>query len=147
MINLAIDNGGIYEDEWKEAWHTFEEAANTRSSRITSNLISLCRYSLAIADHLERVGIAITNHHELIFSKEKYLDNELKNICRTSIHWMGYLTSNGPDKTREMIHKFLIEQKEFKPIHSKNLRTFTKKVIDLLNSKYKHLKIIFEIEK
>jgi len=39
----------------------------------------------------------------------------------------------------------LLEQKDEKLIHSKNLRSFTENVLKLLNSKYEYLKIIFEI--
>ncbi|MFX1236602.1 MAG: hypothetical protein ACFFAS_09155 [Promethearchaeota archaeon] len=146
IINIALENGGRHKEEWNETWHSFEEAANTRSSRITSNLISLCRYSSGIADYLKRVGNAIKKHHELIFDKDLYSNKDIERICRTSIHWLSYLSSNGPDNTRKMIHDFLLEQEKLRPIYSQNLQEFVKKVLLLLNSKYTHHKIIFEIE-
>jgi hypothetical protein len=149
IINVALYNDGLEgrnKDEWNEVWESFEAATNTRNSRITSNIISLCRYSLGIVDHLERVSNAIEKYHERIFDKEEYPDEALKRICRTSIHWMAYLEKNGPDATRNMLHDFLLEQKEDKPQHVKNLRLFTKKVLKMLNSKYEYLKIAFEVE-
>ena len=133
-------------EEWINAWAAFEESANTRNLRIASNLISLCRYSLAIADHLERIEKSLKKYHNMIFDKLEYPENELSRICRTSIHWMNFLSSHGPDETRKMIHDFLIEQKDLKHQYSKNLRAFATKVLKLLNFKYTHLKIVFEIE-
>ena len=154
IINIAmikgkdIDNYGDKnrEEEWIKAWTAFEEAANTRSSRITSNLISLCRFSMGIADYSERVSLAIKKFNDIIFDKVKYPDSQVKKICRTSIHWVKFFSENGPDATRDMFHDFFHQQAEEKPIHVKNLRNFTQKLLELLNSKYKYLKIIFEIE-
>ncbi len=154
LINIAMVRGhdGKYigdieiEEEWVNAWEAFEEGANTRSSSITSNLISLCRLSMGIAEHLERVSKALIRYNDLIFDKTISPDNEIKRICRTSIHWVKYLSDNGPDATREMLHDFYHKQAEMKPQHAKNLIDFAKKVLNLLNSKYKHLKVIFEIE-
>jgi len=133
-------------EEWIKAWTAFEESANTRNLRIASNLISLCRYSLAIADHLERIEKSLIKYHNMIFDKLEYPENELSRICRISIHWMNFLSSYGPDETRKMIYDYLIEQKDLKHQYSKNLRVFAAKVLKLLNSKYTHLKIVFEIE-
>ncbi|MFX1279530.1 MAG: hypothetical protein ACFFA3_08945 [Promethearchaeota archaeon] len=149
IINVALYNDGLEgknKSEWNEVWESFEAATNTRNSRITSNLISLCRYSLGIADYLERVHKALSTYHDLLYDKNEYPDDALKKICRTSIHWMRFLKDNGPEKTRNMIHEFLLEQIEEKPIHVRNLRSFIKKVLELLNSKYEYLKIKFEIE-
>jgi len=149
IMNVALHNDGLVgrnKDEWDETWVSFEAATNTRNSRITSNLISLCRYSLGTADYLERVSNAINKYHKKILDKEEYTEEKLKKICRMSIHWMKLLEENGPDNTRNMIYEFLIEQKDEKLIHAKNLKIFTKKVLKLLNSKYEYLKIIFEIE-
>ena len=74
------------------------------------------------------------------------VDKNLHRICRTSIHWMNYLKEHGPDAARKLIHSFYHEQAEEKLIQSKNLRNFVKKLLDLLNSKYQHLKVIFDIE-
>ncbi|MFW9781870.1 MAG: hypothetical protein ACFFFB_06260 [Candidatus Heimdallarchaeota archaeon] len=149
MINVALYNDGLNgrnKDEWNDVWESFEAATNTRNSRITSNIISLCRYSLGIADHLERVSEAIDKYHDKIFDKKEYSDEDIKRICRTSIHWMDYLEKNGPDATRTMLHEFFLEQREEKPLHVKNLRSFAEKVLNLLNSKYEYLKIVFEVE-
>jgi len=155
LINVAMVKGcndrhrgeKMREEEWNKAWITFEEAVNIRSTRITSNLISLCRYSYAIADHLERVGRSIEKYHEIIFDKTKFPDRVLDKYCRTSIHWINFLATHGPDETRKMIHEFLLKQRDSKPLHAKNLRAFADKVLNLLNSKYKYLKVVFEIEK
>ncbi|MFX0072693.1 MAG: hypothetical protein ACFFAO_16535 [Candidatus Hermodarchaeota archaeon] len=149
IINVAMVNDGItgkHKDEWLQAWSSFEEATNTRNSRTTSNLISLCRYSLAIADHLERVSKALKKYNDLIFDKEKYPDEKLKWIVRTSIHWESYLEKNGEEETRKMLHEFYHQEAEEKPIHAANLRNFANKILELLNSKYKHVKVIFEID-
>ncbi len=149
LINVILVNNGIngkHKEEWLNAWTSFEEAANTRNTRITSNIISLFRYMLAIADHLEKVSKSIRKHHNLILDKNQYSDKELTRICRTSIHWLEHLSTQGPDATRRMIHDFLIEQGKIKPQHSQNLKNFAHKLLNLLNSKYKHLKIIFEVE-
>ncbi len=154
LINVAMVNECDYkhygkrlrEEEWLKAWIAFEEAVNTRNTRTTSSLISLCRYSLGIADHLERVAKSINKYHYKIFDKSEYPDNELERICRISIYWIEFLSSHGHDNTRKMIHDYLIEQRDFKFKHSKNLRTFTEKILNLLNSKYSYLNIFFEIE-
>ncbi|MFW9821648.1 MAG: hypothetical protein ACFFE4_01855 [Candidatus Thorarchaeota archaeon] len=149
IINVALYNDGLEgrnKDEWNEVWESFEAATNTRNSRITSNIISLCRYSLGIADHLEQVSNAIEKYHERIYDKKEYPDEALKRICRTSIHWMEFLEKNGPDPTRTMLHEFLLEQREDKPQNVRNLRLFAEKVLKLLNSKYEYLKIVFEVE-
>ncbi|MFX1304752.1 MAG: hypothetical protein ACFFBV_00430 [Promethearchaeota archaeon] len=149
IINVALYNDGSRgrnKDEWTDVWESFEAATNTRNSRITSNIISLCRYSLGIADHLERISNAIDKYHDKILDKNEYPDVLLKRICRTSIHWMDYLAKNGPDAARNMLHEFLLEQMEEKPVHVRNLRLFAKNVLNLLNSKYEYLKIVFEVE-
>jgi len=149
IINVALYNDGSInrnKEEWNNVWESFEAATNTRNSRITSNIISLCRYSLGIADHLERTSNAIERYHDKILDKNEYPDEILKRICRTSIHWMDYLEKNGPDATRNMLHEFLIEQKDEKLNHVKNLRSFVEKILKLLNSKYEYLKVKFEIE-
>ncbi len=154
VINVIMVNGadGKYvgdktrEQEWKNAWKAFEEAANTRNTRITSNLISLCRVSLGIADHLERVSSTIKKYNDIIFDKIEYPDKKLDRLCRTSIHWKNYLKDHGSDATREILHSFYHKQVEEKLNHAKNLRNFVKKLLGLLNSKYQHLKVIFDIE-
>ena len=149
IINVALFNDGEEgrnKNEWNEVWVSFEAATNTRNTRITSNIISLCRYSLGIADHLERLSSALAKYHDKIFDKKEFPDDVLKRICRTSIHWMKYLKENGPDEARNMLHEFLLDQIDEKPTQVKNLRSFVEKILKLLNSKYEYLKIMFEIE-
>lgn len=146
IINIAMVKGGRFPEEWEKAWIAFEQAANTRNTRITSNLISLCRYSLAIADHLEHVAEAIYKHNDLIFDKSKYSNADIKKLCHTSVYWENYYSKNGADKTREMLHEFYHEQAEEKPQQAKKLREFANKILDLLNSKYKYRKVFFEVE-
>ena len=149
IINVAMVNNGLegrHKDEWLDAWNSFEEATNTRSTRITSNIISLCRYMLAIADHIEKTIEAINKYNDSIFDKSVYPNDEIRKVCRSSIHWLAFYESNGVDATRNMLHDFYYEQAEEKPQHVINLRNIAKKLLNLLNSKYHHLKIIFEIE-
>ncbi|MFX1417910.1 MAG: hypothetical protein ACFE9N_03200 [Promethearchaeota archaeon] len=149
IMNVALYNDGLIgrnKEEWDEAWVSFEAATNTRNSRITSNLISLCRYSLGTADYLERVSKAINKYHERILDRLEYSDEILEKICKMSIHWMKFLQENGPDSARKMIYEFLIEQEQEKRNHANNLKLFVEKVLKLLNSKYEYQKIRFEIE-
>jgi len=154
LINIAMVRGQDEkylgdkgrEEEWFKAWEAFEEAANTRNIRTTSNLISLCRISMGIAEYLERVSSALIRYNDVIFNKNFITDSELTRICRTSIHWVKYLSDNGSEATRKLLHDFYHEQAEMKPLHAKNLREFAERVLKLLNSKYKHLKVIFEIQ-
>ena len=149
IINVAMMNSGvdgIHRDEWLDSWNSFEHAANTRNTRTTSNLISICRYSLTIADHLEKVAEAIKKYKRHILDKSKYPDEKIKSLCSISINWQNFYYANGVDETRMVIHDFYEEQAEEKPLHSQNLRTFTQNIIKLLNSKYEYLKVTFEIE-
>ena len=144
MVNNGID--GIHKDEWLDVWNSFEQAANTRNARTTSNLISLCRYSFTIADHLEKVGEAIKKNEDIILDKSKYPDEKIKLLCRISTHWEKFYYANGVDETRKIIRDFYDEQAEEKPFHAQNLRKFANNILKLLNSKYEYLKVIFEIE-
>ena len=144
MVNNGID--GIHKDEWLDVWNSFEQAANTRNTRTTSNLISICRYSFAIADHLEKVGEAIKKNEDIILNKSKYPDEKIKSLCRISAHWEKFYDANGVDETRKMIRDFYDEQAEEKPLHAQNLRKFAKNILKLLNTKYEYLKVMFEIE-
>jgi hypothetical protein len=154
LINIAMVKGrdGKYmgdserKEEWVKAWEAFEEAANTRNSRITSNLISFCRLAMGVAEHLDRVANALIRYNDLIFNKNFIPDSEVARFCRTSIHWVKFLSDNGSDATRKLLHDFYHEQAELKPSHAKNLREFAERVLNLLNSKYKHLKVLFEIQ-
>jgi hypothetical protein len=144
MVNNSID--GIHKNEWLDAWNSFEQAANTRNTRTTSNLISICRYSFAIAEHLEKVGEAIKKYKDIILDKSKYPDEKIKSLCRISTHWEKFLDVNGVDEARKMIHEFYDEQAEEKPLYAQNLKKFAKNLLELLNSKYEYLNVIFEIE-
>jgi len=144
MVNNGVD--GIHKGEWLDAWNSFEQAANTRSTRTTSNLISICRYSFAIANHLEKVGEAIRKYKEFILDKSKYSDEKIKSLCRISTHWEQCYETNGVDETRKVIHDFYNEQAEEKPLHSQNLIKFAQNILKLLNSKYEYLKVTFEVE-
>jgi len=149
IMNVALYKDNLErrdKNEWNEAWEAFEAATNTRSSRITSNLISLCRYSLGTADYLVSVSNAINKYHEKILDLIEYPKEYLEKICRMSIQWMKYLKKNGTEKTRIMIYEFLIEQKDQKQVQAKNLRTFIENILKLLNSKYEYQKVVFEIE-
>ncbi|TFG00979.1 MAG: hypothetical protein EU541_00820 [Promethearchaeota archaeon] len=148
MINVAMvrNHKNPEEDrEWVEAWNAFEQAANTRNKRTISNFISLCRYSLAVADHLENVGKAIEKYHNMIFNSSKYPKEKIKEICRISIHWQRYYEKHGAEETRKMIHEFLIDQVSKRDQYAENLRNFVHKLLKLVNSKLKHQKIVFEI--
>jgi hypothetical protein len=142
IMNVVLHNNDLGNDTWE----SFEAATNTRNSRITSNLISLCRYSLGTADYLERVSNAIKKYHERILDVNEYPNEVLEKICKISIHWMKYLEENGPSDTRNMIHEFLLEDIDEKQNQVRNLRKFVDMVLEMLNSKYEYQKIIFEIE-
>lgn len=149
IINVAMvfDKAeGFAVDKWYEGWEAFEESANTRSTRTISNLISLVRHSISIADYLERVGNILVKLHDLIFDQTLYPNRKIIKITHVSIHWQKYLKKHGPDITRELIHNYIFEQGHFKLYYSKNLRHFAEKVLDLLNSRVKNAKVIFEIE-
>jgi hypothetical protein len=148
IINIAMvqhNLEGEYSLEWNRAWDAIEEAANTRDSRIVSNMISLCRYAKAIADYVERVSNAIRKYNKLIFDKEKYSNTELKEICRYSPHWMGYLVNNGSEATRSMIYSYLVQQQNLRKKYAMNLSSFSDDVLTMLNEKFSHLKLIFEV--
>jgi hypothetical protein len=149
IMNVALHNEDLVngtKKDWTDVWESFEAATNTRNSRITSNLISLCRYSSGTADYLERVSNAINKYHERIINENHYPFESIEKICKMSIHWMKFFEENGPNDTRIMIHEFLLGQMEEKQKQAANLRKFVEKILNLLNSKYEYLKIIFEIE-
>ena len=149
IINVALfyDNlVGKNTDEWNEAWGSFESTTNTRNARITSNIISLCRYSLGTADYLEQVSNALDKYYDKILEKNEFPDEVIEKICKTSTQWFKFLEKHGIEATRNEIYAFLIDQLKKQPQHVKNLRSFTKKVLTLLNSKYEYLKIRFEVE-
>jgi hypothetical protein len=149
IINIAMlqhKPKGEQSTEWKDVWQTIEEAANTRNSRIVSNMISLSRYAYAIADYIERVSNSIRTYNKLIFDKEQYPNAKLKKICRYSPHWMGYLVNNGSEATRSMLYSYLIEQQNLRKGYADNLRDFAGEILHMLKVKFKHLKLIFEVK-
>ncbi|KKM84581.1 hypothetical protein LCGC14_1297710 [marine sediment metagenome] len=150
IINVAMvfnKAEGFAIDEWYESSEAFEESANTRSTRIVSNLISLVRHSYAIANYLYRLGNVLIKLHDLIFDKILNPESKIVKITKVSVHWQKYLKRHGPDKTRELIHNYIFEQGHIKLYYSKNLQNFAENVLKLLNNKIKHLKVVFEIEK
>jgi hypothetical protein len=150
LINVAMlqnHEESELQEEWAEAWDAFKQAANTRNKRTISNMISLARYAYAIADHLENVGNAIQRHHELIYDKSAFPDSKIRKICNLiSIHWEQFCEKHGINETREMIHDFLCEQQKERPQLAKNLREFAQKILELINSKFTHQKVVFEIK-
>jgi len=148
MINVALVHHGVkteHEKEWGGALKALEEAANTRNSRTTANLISLSQYSSGIANHLQRIARALIKYNDLILDEKRFDEDKIKDICRISIHWERFHEEHGLKETRSMLHEFYHEQAVEKEQHAKNLRNFSKWVLDLLNSKYKHLKIKFRV--
>ncbi|MBY8981364.1 MAG: hypothetical protein KGD57_00315 [Candidatus Lokiarchaeota archaeon] len=148
IINIAMVQNKIDEkqsSEWIISFKAIEESANTRDSRIISNMISLCRYAYAICDYLKLVGNAIKKYKNLIFDRKEYSNEQIKKICRYSPYWMGYFINNGSEATRSMIYSYLIRQQNVKLIYSRNLKNFTDNVLKILNSKFTYVKILFEI--
>ena len=149
IINVAIVNNrddDELNEEWIKIWSAFEEAANIRSTRITSNLISLCRFSYGIADYLERVGMVIGKYNRLVFEESKYSDIEIINVCKSSLNYYSQALSLEPKITRDRIYSNLEKQKIKKQLYAKNLRDFAGKILDILNTKYKGVKVYFEVE-
>ncbi|MBY9007498.1 MAG: hypothetical protein KGD63_12140 [Candidatus Lokiarchaeota archaeon] len=148
IINIAMVQNRIDQEQnssMEVLIKAIEESANTRDSRIISNLISLCRHAYAICDYLNLVGNAIKQYKNLIFDKIEYTSDQLRKLCRYSSHWMGYLVNNGTEATRSMIYSYLIRQGNVKLIYSKNLKRFTDDVLKILNKKVMHIKLVFEI--
>ncbi|MBY9006599.1 MAG: hypothetical protein KGD63_07560 [Candidatus Lokiarchaeota archaeon] len=143
MVNISEDTD--HKEEWIKAWSAFEEAGNTRNTRTVANLISLCRYSLAIADHQEKISNAIEKYHDLIYDKSEYSEDTIRSLCKISVHWVKSCKDNDIEKVRQIIHDYILEQKEERNKSVKNLILFSKKILKLLNSKFKYQNIIFEI--
>ena len=148
IINIALVQNKKYHtsEEWESSWEAINEAINTRGKRTVSNLISLCEYASAIADYIERVGESIHMHKELIFDKSVYPNSKLEKICHYSCHWTGYFYNNGPESTRNLIYSFLINEQNKRIRHAENLRNFVQEILNHLNFKFQHAKVIFEIE-
>jgi hypothetical protein len=149
IINVAIVNNrtqGELNEDWIKVWSAIEESANIRSSRITSNIISLCRYAHGIADYLERIGKAIGKYRKLVLEESKYSDKKIVHVCKVSSHHLRLSSNFKPKITRNRIYSNLRKQKLKKQQYANNLRNFANKVLDILNSKYRQSKVIFEIE-
>ena len=149
IINVVIVNNrehGELNRDWINVWSAFEESANIRSSRITSNIISLCRFSYGIADYLERIARAIGKYSTLVLEESKYSDRKIIHVCKVSSHYLRQSSTFKPKITRNRIYSNLAKQKTKKQEYANNLRNFANKVLDLLNSKYQHSEIMFEIE-
>ena len=150
IINVAIVNnreGDDYLDkDWVDAWNAIEESANRRGMRSTSNIISLCRYSFGIADYLERVSIAIDKYQNTILNKSEYSDKKIIRVCQYSSHHLSNHLKLEPRSTRNRIFHNLTKQKIRKLEYAANLRNFANNVLEMLNTKFKQAKVIFEIE-
>ncbi|MHA1932129.1 MAG: hypothetical protein ACW96X_06290 [Promethearchaeota archaeon] len=149
ILNVAMvlnKAEGLSIKEWRDSWCAFEESINTRSTRISSNVISLIRLSYGIADYLEKVGQALVKYNNQIFDDILFPESEIIKVTRLSVHWQKYLKRHGADKTRELIHNYIFEQGHIKQYYSKNLKIFGAKVLQLLNDKSKYLKITFDID-
>ncbi|TFF89062.1 MAG: hypothetical protein EU549_01865 [Promethearchaeota archaeon] len=145
IINCAIINN-IRVNNQKGAWASIVECANTRNSRTTSNIISLCRLSCGVAKYIRRVGLAIKKYKDEFKDKDKFSNKDVVKICKVSSHWLSDQTYI-PVKTRNRIYKNLLKQEKRKIQYANNLIFFSDQVLSVLNSKYKYLKIRFEVIK
>ena len=149
IINVAIVNNrddNKVNSYWNKIWSVFEEAANIRSTRITSNIISLCRFSYGIAEYLERIGKAIGKYNKVIFERTKFSDDEIINVCKNSSNYYSQTLSLEPRITRNRIYNNLQKHKIKKQQYAKNLRNFADNLLNILNTKYKGVKVYFEVE-
>ncbi|MBD3227101.1 MAG: hypothetical protein GF329_02850 [Candidatus Lokiarchaeota archaeon] len=145
IINCAIINN-IKVNDPNGAWSSIVECANTRNSRTTSNLISLCRLSCGVAKYIRRVGLAIKKYKEEFKDMEQFSNKDVVKICKVSSHWLSDQTYI-PVKTRNRIYKNLLKQEKRKIQYANNLIFFSDQVLKVLNSRYKYLKIRFEVIK
>ncbi|MFO8017035.1 MAG: hypothetical protein R6U96_00225 [Promethearchaeia archaeon] len=149
IVNVAMVHNKAAKyctETWERCWQSIDEAANSRSTRVISNLISLSLYSYAIASYIQRVGRVLVERHNLIFNTSHYPDSELEVFCRVSMEWQDYLKTHGPDLTRELIHEYIFEQGYLKKYYAKNLKDFAEKIITLVNEKLKMFNVIIEID-
>ncbi len=145
IINVAIVNNIPYSTDIDSPWAALEEAANIRHKRVTSNLISLCRYSHGIADYLRRVAESIKLFKDLVLNPLHISNPEILKICEMSSHWLREPPSIPVDETRQQIFNNLLRQEDKKLHSSKTLKGFAYRVFDLLNSRFDGAKIVFEI--
>ena len=144
IINVALENN-IPEDENENSpWRAIVECCNMRDSRVTSNIISLCRYSYGIAHYLKRVGVAIHLHKDTFQDDALFSDEEVMRICKVSSHWMKTYTEEPTDVRKRIIGN--LNKHEYQKLQqSRNLFNFMYKIIELLNTKYEKAKILIEI--
>jgi len=144
IINIALKNNLPTTDDPDEPWAAFIECSNMRASKVTSNLISLCRYSYGIAYYLKRVGVVIHKYRNDLKDNERFPDEQVMKICKVSSHWLKTY-HDSPEAARSRIYDNL-ERHEYRKLeHSRNLFGFMVRVITLLNEKYEQAKILFEI--
>ncbi|MDD1777137.1 MAG: hypothetical protein LUQ65_03140 [Candidatus Helarchaeota archaeon] len=143
VINIAIVNNLPDTSEEDSPWAAIKESCNMRHSRVTSNIISLCRYAHGIADYLKNVGESIQIFKDRLWDPLFIPNDEILMICRVSSHWLKGENISGPDATRRRVYGNLVVQQQKKILHSINLHYFAHRVLNLLNQKYEG--IIFEI--
>jgi len=143
IINTAIPNNIPESNDEDSPWAAFKECCNMRHSRVTANLISLCRYSRGIAHYLKRVGKSIQMFKETVKNPLYIPNQEILTICRISTHSLKLGGMDSPDVTRERIYNNLIKHEQRKIQYSNNLQDFAQRVLNFLNQKYD--KIAFEI--
>ncbi|MFX0099248.1 MAG: hypothetical protein ACFFCS_06665 [Candidatus Hodarchaeota archaeon] len=149
IINIALYNDKIYGEltkEWMDTWITFKALANTRNTRVMSNFISLCRYGYGIADYLERVAQAIEKYAGLILNEKMYLDEHIIKVYEHSRNPLMRIGKISPQEARKKIINSLYDQARKKVLYASNLRHFVHDILELVNSKYRHVSVIFEIQ-
>ena len=146
IINVAIVNNIPESYEEDSPWLAFEEAANIRHRRVSSNLISLARYSCGISDYLQSVGESIRFYKGLVKDQVKFTNPEIVHICKVSSHWLSVDTPREAPKVRVQIHKNLLKMENRKQTYSETLREFAQRLFRLLNTKYESAGIMFEIQ-
>ena len=144
IINIALLNNIPTSDDPDAPWNAIVECANMRALRVTSNLISLCRYAYGISFYLKRVGVVIHKYREDLKDSDRFSDEKIDKICKVSSHWLSTYYDS-PKEARDRIYRNLHKHEHRKLQHSKNLLDFMFRVIKLLNEKYEQAKIVFEI--
>ena len=94
----------------------------------------------------ERVSIAIEKYAMLILNEKMYLDESIMKVYRNSRNPLIRIGRISPQDARKKIINSLYDQSRKKVLYSSNLRHFVHDILELVNSKYRHVKIIFEIE-
>ncbi|MHA1301758.1 MAG: hypothetical protein ACTSO9_20250 [Candidatus Helarchaeota archaeon] len=144
VINIALTNNIPMSNDENSLWSAFIESANARHTRITSNIISLCRYSYGIAYYIKRVGVAINTFKETLKNPDIFSDEDIIRVCKVSSHWLEDQVYEA-DMTRKRIYNNIVKHERKKLLYSKNLYNFTNNVLDLLNKKYEYAQTMFEI--